>query len=108
MDKKELVNYLLENDVRLYYIDDEEPSAEVVTVLGDWEVLDTHSYRDNRWCVEEAIVHFPHHGLYIKEVASGPCHYRDIMIDGGVEELDFYEVEPKSVTTTSYIEKCKI
>lgn len=100
--EKKIVDVLLEKDIRLMFIEDQILDADDKTkdFLGSFEFVDYDYEKEGRQCIETAVVYFENHNVFIKEVASGPCHYKDVMIDGGVDELEYFTVEP--TTTISY------
>ncbi len=105
---KEIVDFLLEKDLRLKFLEDQicdlegDAKHEAIQFLGAFELVDWDERKDRRECIETAIVHFKTHEIYLKEVAVGECHYSDVMIDGGPHELDYFTVDPAmSVTYTN-------
>jgi hypothetical protein len=104
--EKKIVDFLLQKDLRLRFLEDqvfdldESTKEEAIALLGEFEVVDCDERKKDRQCTETAIVEFKSHGVYIKELATGPCHYRDVMIDGLPDVVDYYTVEP--IVTTTY------
>jgi hypothetical protein len=100
---RELVNFLLEKDLRLKYLEDQildnENKEEIFEILGEFEIVDWDERKDRRNCIETAVVHFKKYDLYLKEVAVGECHYKDVMIDGWPHEIDYFLVDPQVSVT---------
>lgn len=104
--EKEIVSFLLEKDLRLRFLEDQicdlegDAKHEAIAFLGEFESVESDERKSGRQCIETAIVHFKEHGFYLKEEAIGECHYRDVMIDGGPDELSYFTVE--AIETITY------
>lgn len=110
--EKKLVELLLEKGVSLYYIEDEieylEDGEELIKELGEFEVITADTKKDGRNCIQTAIVHFKDHDFFIKEEAIGPCHYKDVMIDGGAYETNYYLVDAEVKQVYAFVNERKI
>ncbi|WP_394777014.1 hypothetical protein [Flavobacterium sp.] len=117
--EKKIVQTILENDLSLrnfvndgeylqYKIEDKELLEEIETFLGGIIEHDSENIKDRRECIETTIVYFEKHNCYIKEVAVGECHYKDVMIDGEYNSLEYYLVEPKEVKVVNYFDVEKL
>lgn len=109
---KEIVDFILTKDLRLKFLEDQildlegDAKHEAIDFLGNFELVDWDERKDGRSCVETAVIHFTNYELYIEEIAFGPCHYRDVMIDGWPDEINYNTVEP--IVTTAYGNRTKI
>ncbi|CAB4158988.1 hypothetical protein UFOVP699_51 [uncultured Caudovirales phage] len=103
--EKEIVDFLLEKDLRLKFLEDQvcdlegDAKHEAIAFLGDFELVDWDERKDRRECIEIAVVHFKDYGFYLKEVAIGECHYSDVMIDGWPNEINYFTVDPVQTVT---------
>jgi hypothetical protein len=80
----------------------EEEQSELISEIGEIIFVDFNSRKDGRNCIETRIVHFPKFDTYIKEVQVGTCHYKDVNIDGGYDEVEYFVVRPVENTSISF------
>lgn len=107
----EIINCLIENNIRLRYfaddmcyLEDKETINEINNICGSIELIETDEEKDDRNCIETSIVYFKDYDLYIKEVAEGECHYIDVCIDGDLYNLEFILVQPQEKVIIDYVE----
>ena len=109
---KEIVDFIIEKDLRLKFLEDQildlegNSKHEAIDFLEHFELVDWDERKEGRNCIETSVVHFIYYDLYIEEIATGPCHYRDVMIDGWPDEINYNTVEP--IVTTTYGNRNKI
>lgn len=112
----EIINCLIEHNIRLRYfasdmdyleynleITDEETTNKINNLCGSIELIETDEEKDDWSCIETSIVYFKDYDLYIKEVAEGECHYRDVCIDGDLYSLEFILVQPQEKVIIDYV-----
>jgi hypothetical protein len=80
----------------------EEERTELISEIGEIIFVDFNSRKDGRNCIETRVVHFPKFDTYIKEVQVGTCHYKDVNIDGGYDEVEYSVVRPVEKTSLSF------
>lgn len=104
-----IVEAILDNNVTLYMIDDdidmmEDKTAkdELLSLLGENTFIDTVSKKVGRNCEVSTIYFFKEYNLYLKEVQTGECHYKDVAIDGGCDSIEYFICE--AVPSVSYKE----
>lgn len=99
-------NYLEELDY--YLVEDstmsKDEAQEFIKEIGNFYFEDETFKKDGRSCIETRIVFFEKFNTYIKEVQIGACHYKDVQIDGGADEIKYSQVVPKEVVTRTFHE----
>lgn len=100
------IELITKNDVRLRNIQYEAPK-ELLKKIGKVETVYEDDKKDDLDCIETTIIHFKDSNLYLKEVAVGECHYRDVAIDGEIDSLEYFLVEPKEIVRIDYVETAK-
>lgn len=107
----EIINCLIENNIRLRYfaddmcyLEEKETINEINNICGSIELIEKDEEKDDSNCIETSIVYFKDYDLYIKEVAEGECHYRDVCIDGDLYSLEFILVQPQEKVIIDYVE----
>lgn len=112
----EIINCLIEHNIRLRYfaddmdyleynleITDEETINKINNLCGNIELIETDEEKDDCSCIETSIIYFKDYDLHIKEVAEGECHYRDVCIDGDLYSLEFILVQPQEKVIIDYV-----
>ena len=79
-----------------------EEQSQLISEIGEIIMIDEDRKKDGRNCIETRIVHFPKFDTYIKEVQVGSCHYKDVCIDGGFDEIEYFVVRPTEKTSISF------
>lgn len=97
----ECIDEDLENKLNYTSLSEEEQS-QLISEIGEIILVDEDKEKDGRNCIETRVVHFPKFDTYIKEVQVGPCHYRDVCIDGGFDEIEHSVVRPVEKSMISY------
>lgn len=112
--EKQIIQLLLENDLRLrglydleYRIEDQDELKVALELIGEYEEKVNENEKDRTECIETTVVHFKKYNLFIKEVSVGDCHYKDVMIDG-YSESEYFLVEPKEVMIIDYVNDVEI
>ena len=113
----QIINLLFEYNIRLKYfaddmdyleynleITDENIVNKINNLCGDIELIKTDEERDDTECIETSIVYFKDYDLYIKEVATGECHYRDVCIDGELYNNEFTLVQPQEKVIIDFVD----
>jgi hypothetical protein len=99
-------NYLEEIDY--YLVEDstmsKEEAQEFINEIGKFHFEEETFKKDGRSCIETRIIYFEKFDTYIKEIQIGPCHYKDVQIDGGADEIKYSQVVPKEVITRTFHE----
>lgn len=93
----------LYDDLSWKFDEDEKLKNELIELFGGFYEVENDFEKVRRECIETSIVHFPNYNLYIKEVAIGECHYKDVVIDGYPYEIKYFIVEPKEIKIMDYI-----
>lgn len=109
---EKIVDTMLKNNVTLYMLDDdldgledETAKKELLELLGENKYLDSDARKEDRNCIVTTTYFFSKHNLYLQEVQTGMCHYRDVAIDGGSDSTDYFICKEVSAVTYEIVKK---
>ena len=113
MTSDEIIDKIFECNFQSYDFDDiefsvkclnltDEESKKILSDFGEVKLLSYDPKKVGKQCIIESDIHFVTYDIYIKEVATGRCHYKDLAIDE-LEEIEYFEVKPQDETITKFV-----
>jgi hypothetical protein len=104
----ENLTFNLLEEMDYYLVEDSKMSNEeaqdFINEIGDFSFEEETTKKDGRSCIETRIVYFKKFDTYIKEIQIGPCHYKDVQIDGIADDVKYIKVVPREVITRTFHE----
>jgi hypothetical protein len=89
-------------DDEIDMIEDKTEQEQLLSLLGENSFIDTDSKKVGRNCEVTTMYFFKDYNLYLKEIQTGECHYKDVAIDGGCDSIEYFICE--AVPSVSYKE----